>query len=240
MFFDLAFSDNREISFISFTNVFYTLFLGAACCMIYSSLKSKKRAWLFLLPVALIPLAVLSQFFIQDINSIITWDVIRAAFIIYTAAVLFLCGRLPEANPGKNVLPRRILALVIIIPLIMLADILDTDYGMTGVIFIILFYLAKPENRVFRTAAMTVAVFLQYAYPYIVPKVLEAYGFWLPGILPGSMSFRQNLNEFWFAMAAAPLVFFYNGKQGHKFKWAFYAFYPVHIAALAFIRSLIA
>jgi hypothetical protein len=38
------------------------------------------------------------------------------------------------------------------------------------------------------------------------------------------------------ALAAVPLICLYNGKRGPKIKWAFYVFYPVHLAVLVGVK----
>jgi hypothetical protein len=38
-----------------------------------------------------------------------------------------------------------------------------------------------------------------------------------------------------FALVSVAVILLYNGKPGRRFKWAFYWFYPGHIALLAFI-----
>ncbi len=51
-------------------------------------------------------------------------------------------------------------------------------------------------------------------------------------------TFRQ-MSFVWFALLAIPLLFLYNGRRGTaKLKYAFYIFYPAHIAALYLIDSL--
>jgi hypothetical protein len=184
--FDLAFEYAGEINFLRFTNVFYTLFLGAACVMAYELINKNN---------------------------------VNADFSIYT-------------------LLRRTLAVGAVIPIIILAHILDTDYGMLGVIYIFVFYLVNTENRAVRTLTMIAVVFIQYGYPYLFSIIDPAVRARLP-ILPGGIFFTYELTKFWFALTAAVLVCVYNGKQGPNakwVKWGFYAFYPVHIGVLALIH----
>ena len=236
--FDIAFKRytmdgvlNLNINFFAETNVFYTLFLGAACIAIYERVKTKKRPLLALVPLLIIPAAVIPAFIFQDM---ISWRILLSiGFLIYLAVELFLSHCLPESEAsGKIMLSRKILSLILTVPVFMLGSILDTDYGMYGVIFILFFYLMKPENRITRTIAMVCVVFLKYGYPYVWTLCNE-HGINL-FTLPGQMMFLENsFAPFCFAFAAVPFVFLYNGKQGPKIKWAFYAFYPVHIAVLA-------
>jgi len=95
------------------------------------------------------------------------------------------------------------------LPMLAIAEFFNTDYGMKGVLLIFVFYLADPENKVSRLVVLTAGMLVIY---------WEAWTF------------------FAFAMASAPLLLLYNGKQGPKVRWSFYAFYPVHISALGGIR----
>ena len=176
--FDLTFSPYFgrpfAVDYLRDTNVFFTLFLGAASVAVYEKLKPK----------------------------------------------LGVLALLPAAS------------------LCLLGNILDTDYGMYGVLFILFFYGMKPDNRLTRTAAMAAVVFIQYGYPYIFTV------FFRNGVelfrLPGQpVIFSQHVGHYFlFALAAVPLVLIYNGKRGPNpgwLKWAFYAYYPVHLAALGLI-----
>lgn len=239
--FDIAFMHygpvgrrNLNINFMSQTNVFYSLFLGVACIAVYEKLKTNKQTWRGLIPLLIIPAALIPTIIFEDV---INWRIpLSIGFLAYLGIELYLCHSLPEAEVGaKTALSGKILAIVPTVPIIMLGSILSTDYGMYAVIYIMLFYFAKPENRLTRTITMAVVVFFEYAYPYICGVCFNQYGIslFLP---PGRMMhFYYNLNNFWFALTAVILVFLYNGKQGPKIKWAFYVFYPTHIAVLAAI-----
>lgn len=234
--FDLAFhhyfDSPFEVNYFRNTNVFYTLFLGASCVAVYEKLKTKRLSWLISILFLIIPTTVSTTFMFPDIS----WRIpLSVGFGIYTVAALWLSQALPEMEiSAKTMLLRKAFALIATVPIFMLGSILSTDYGMYGVIAIVIFYFAKPENRITRAIAMAFVVFLEYGYPYVYTLYFER-GIRL-FLLPGKMMFpSHSLYEFQFALAAAILVFLYNGKQGPKVKWAFYAFYPVHIAALGVI-----
>ena len=224
---------NWSINFLNETNVFYTLFLGAAGIALYEKLQTKQRSWLALLPLFLVPLTFVVVPFLPEGFSWRTLMTIGCALSI--SVCFWLCNMLPAAEDiAKTKWPRRLLALLTTVPVFLLGSILSTDYGMYGVIFILVFYLAKPENRISRSIAMFVIVFMEYAYPYFY-WVCENAGVSL-FLLPGKMMhFAPSLSDFGFALAAVVLVFFYNGKPGPKVKWAFYIFYPAHIALLGII-----
>jgi hypothetical protein len=196
--FDLAFEYTGEISFLRFTNVFYTLFLGAACIAVFQ-LISKNR------PV---------------MGSDMQPSDMQPSFI--------------------QSLPRKLLAAAAAIPIMILAHLLDTDYGMLGVIYIFIFYLVNTENRVVRTLTMTAVIFVMYGYPYVYSVADTFFDVLLP-MLPGGIFYTYELTNFWFALTAAVLVCLYNGKQGPKanwVKWGFYAFYPVHLGVLVVIHLM--
>jgi len=134
--------------------------------------------------------------------------------VYFTLFLGVACIALYELLKTKLKLPWPLALLLAVVPSA-LGNMLTTDYGTLGVAFILVFYFAKPENRIWRTAAMILVVFTEYGVEFL--KFPSAY----------------NRGLFLFALLAAPLVFLYNGKQGPKLKWSFYAFYPVHLSALA-------
>ena len=93
------------------------------------------------------------------------------------------------------------------------AELLRADYGAFGiaVIFILYFFREKRETAVFCMAAAN------FAY-----SMLDLASGYLP---------LQAL-----AGAAAIPLLLYNGQKGLSIKYAFYAFYPVHIAAIMAIK----
>ena len=144
-------------------------------------------------------------------------------------------------NTKKSKLFRSILPILPMIPLVILGSILNTDYGMLGIIFIVVFYFAKPENKMTRTVAAAIIVFYEYGYPYIFVLFHER-DISLPYLGQMIIFNAQSvmLNNFMFALIAVLLIFLYNGKQGANSKWAFYAYYPLHIAALVAVRLILA
>jgi hypothetical protein len=129
---------------------------------------------------------------------------------------------------------RKFIALLFVIPVSDLGAFFDVGYGMYGVLYIVLFYIMEPENRVLRTVAAFIIVFVEYAYPFIYGKLLD-YGINAP-YLPGAPAvIRYDLYAFLFALISLPLIYFYNGRQGPKVGMAFYLFYPVHIAVIGAI-----
>jgi len=132
-----------------YVNIFYTLFLGVACVVLYEKLKTKINRFFAVLPA---------------------------------------------------------------LPLLYIAETAGLDYGRIGVGLIFALYLANPESRAGRTIVLTIGMLMLY---------------------------RRNMERLMFAMVSVLLIFLYNGKQGHKAKWAFYVFYPAHITILGAIRFIL-
>ena len=132
---------------------------------------------------------------------------------------------------------RRIIPVLPMIPIVSAGRILNTDYGMSGIIIILIFYFAKPETGITRAAAAAGFVICKYGYLCIFALFRER-GIYLPYLgqrIPFSAP-GAGLYCFLFALISVPVIFLYNGKQGPKLKWSFYAFYPVHIAVLTAIK----
>lgn len=89
---------------------------------------------------------------------------------------------------------------------IFLAEYLKTDYGMFGVILIILMYFVRFN----KFQNLVVGLSTRYFY------------------------------GFFYQMTSFVLMYFYNGEKGKGFKYFFYAFYPVHLTLIYFLRMYIA
>lgn len=187
--FDLAFyryfGNQFTVNFFRDTNVFFTLFLGAACIAVYEKLKEKLPLWITI----------------------------------------------------KNAIIVNILAFIPLLPILYIANYIKTDFGMLGVAYILIFYFAKPASKIARSIAMAAVVTYHYAYPYIYSKTGGFLSITPPPIR--GLFYTNNLYKFYFALIAVVLIYLYNGKQGLKVKWAFYAFYPIHIALLAAIKCFV-
>jgi len=225
---------NLGINFIRNTNVFYTLFLGAACIAVYEKLKTKKRAWLALLPGLLVPATLLANF-LPDSFIFRPMDVAAIVMGLYTAGVLCFAHFLPE-NEHEHVsdipFSNKIIPFLVPLPFLLTAGIFSTDYAAPGVALIFTLYLFKPENKISRTIVLAAGVIYLYGL-----NLFNTYGEDINGmfVITGRSLNQYELRNLLFAFIAIVLLFFYNGKQGRKAKWAFYAFYPVHISILAII-----
>jgi len=232
--FDLAFSG--DISFVYNTNVFYTLFLGVAYIEIYEKMKNKKNQWIALLPIIAIPAILLVNFTPFHIYGL---HIAGATIALCILLIYTLAHKLPDnANFGKVSCQKNIVAIIAGIPLLILAELLTTDYGYFGVGLIFLVYLMNPENKLLRSLALSMGaifhygggvfgeVWTEYEGEFIIERFINLHG----------------ISALTFALLAAVLVFFYNGKYGTKsaiVKYGFYAFYPIHILFLTQISRLL-
>lgn len=104
-----------------------------------------------------------------------------------------------------------------------------TDYGITGVLTIILFYLCRG----FRLAPLAQIAGMVYINCFAI------LGRTIPLVI-GSLSFDFPTQGF--AVLSLLLIWMYNGKKGRSSKalqYGFYAFYPVHMLILAMIVAAI-
>jgi len=209
-----------ETSFISNTNIYYTLFIGTACIAFYEILKSKLTA---LKPS-------------KESTNEQTSEQKSEQTIAQTIEQMIE----PESGTTSKLIPAALL-LLLMIPVSLLTLLVGNDYGMLGVTCILVFYFAKPENRLTRTIAATCIVTYMYGLP-----VIRAYMASNVGIDNASGPLQAImmrvpiglLGNFVFVLISVILILLYNGKQGPKIKWAFYAFYPAHLAVLAVIKYI--
>jgi len=224
---------NWGISFLRQTNVFYTLFLGVACVAVYEQLKLKKDAWVALLPILFVPATLLGNF-LPESFPIRPLTIATIVMALYTTGALCFAHFLPNAAETDTEISfkKKIIPLIVVVPIIITAGAFKSDYDMFGVGLIFLLYLANPESKIKRAIVMTAGILYHYGF-----DIVSTYSQYFDD---GTVNIYHRLNVFGlfnllFAIISVILVFFYNGKQGTKAKWAFYAFYPAHIAILATI-----
>ena len=88
---------------------------------------------------------------------------------------------------------------------------LETDYGFLGIITPVLVWLGRSKAE--KLAGFTI-------------------GLCLLSVKLGTVQF--------FSLVAVILLYFYDGKRGNRsLKWAFYAYYPLHIAVLYGISQIV-
>lgn len=118
-------------------------------------------------------------------------------------------------------------AVVPVAAIVLLCEILGTDYGGFGVLCVLLPYLFW-ESKPARIIALGSVV----ALIYIVVSHFQGFGmplYWIYAPENVGSMVRETL----FALAGVGLIALYNGQPGSKKgKWFFYVFYPAHLLAL--------
>ena len=118
-------------------------------------------------------------------------------------------------------------AVVPVAAIVLLCEILGTDYGGFGVLCVLLPYLFWESKPARITALGSVVALI-----YIVVSHFQGFGmplYWIYAPENVGSMVRETL----FALAGVGLLALYNGQPGSKKgKWAFYIFYPAHLLAL--------
>lgn len=120
------------------------------------------------------------------------------------------------------------LSIPLICILAILAEILNFDYGVIGVLMIVTFFIFK-ESKVKMTLIEILLMFIFYLeksthYSYTIANI------------------RYLLFQLLFSISSLLFVAFYNGKRGKNTKRiqiAFYCFYPVHLTLLVILKYFI-
>ncbi len=86
-----------------------------------------------------------------------------------------------------------------------LAECLGTDYGAFGILLILIFYLVPKKGW----ACILFAATTLFAAFFMDSQPIQAY-----------------------SLLAVPILLCYNGQRGFKVKYAFYAYYPLHLLIL--------
>jgi hypothetical protein len=209
-----AFFGRLNIDFLSFTNVFYTLFLGVLAVSVYQGVSALRRPVL-----ALLPYTLLLPLFFRHAQRIVLLLAALYAAMAYILSRLLPARDEPGSPPAGSPFTR-LAALTVIIPLIWLAELLGTDYGGFGVVFILALYFAGAKKM--KLVFLFIFVCLEYGSANIFRD--------------GNSTARALLGT---ALLAVPLTALYNGRRGPNLKWVFYAFYPVHLALLAALAFFI-
>ncbi|MBS5822272.1 MAG: hypothetical protein KID00_00185 [Clostridium argentinense] len=125
---------------------------------------------------------------------------------------------------SKNQLLNNISKIIAILALVASSYLFHTEYGIYGVLTILAFKLFKCNFTKLIIAQVIVNII------YIVP--IYKYVF-INGYI--------NLGIFIQSTSLLSLIFIkkYNGEKGKSFKYAFYAFYPLHILLLYIIKKLL-
>ena len=111
---------------------------------------------------------------------------------------------------------------ILILPILVLAYSLPIQYGVYGVLMILVFGL-------FTNRWLQLALFVLMSLLFIEWPLLECLDW--TARYPG-------MSQWFSLMAFIPLIF-YNGKPGKYNKWFFYLYYPIHIAIIFLIKYVV-
>lgn len=204
-----------KADFLQHTNIFFTLFFAVAVIHIYETLRCQSRK-IQLAGAAFGILGVVLEFLLV----VLTGDGLICLSFAYAwiLGTLFLYSKLPEGGKPDGKVLSSVLAAIPTLLIFLVAGLSKCDYDWFGVLLITMLYFVRAP----KWSAVLLAAAMALYYGLLQPL---RYGFY-PWYLI-------------FALAAAVLVFFYNGQRGRDYKWAFYWAYPAHIAVLAALRLLL-
>lgn len=134
-----------------------------------------------------------------------------------------------------------------------LAKALHSDYGMKGVIAIVMIYLIKMGSRKRACFYALTAFTAETLYRYLTNQTSEE--IWISiclvllifiacnipfvnvsAVLCACLFIASlNFSSVYSVFAVVP-VFFYNSRRGRSLKWFFYLFYPIHLILLSLLR----
>lgn len=122
----------------------------------------------------------------------------------------------------------------VIVPVCWLCDFMQTDYGSFGVLLICAMYLARDSRAavIALLCLLTVHHCMRITVNTVAPEAMVQFSGYL---------LKPRFNPQILACLAGIPIAAYSGKPGRRLpKYAFYAFYPVHLVVLFIIGYIIA
>ncbi len=114
----------------------------------------------------------------------------------------------------------KLLAFLVVISIMLIAQLTHCDYGWFGVVIIFLFYYFK-ENKIYMNISFILAVLIKYMIAYLnYPATIQIY----------------------LAIATCLSLLFinlYNHKKGKNIKYFLYIFYPLHLMLLFLLNFIL-
>lgn len=138
-----------------------------------------------------------------------------------------------------DVLPKKykLIGVFLDVILMIIAEFLQTDYGWFGVCLIICIYLFYNDTKTDITKNEYSITFFNnnilFTLVFFSLVVIKFSNYFVAGSY--TMAIVQILGTFF------PIIFMllYNGKKGHRMKYFFYTFYPLHLLILVILHYLI-
>lgn len=157
---------------------------------------------------------LLRLFLIAVIAQVAFFNLFGGLDTIFTLLLGLLCILIYEKESDK------IISLIVIITIGISALLLNFDYGLYGILMIIFFHIFY-KSKAKKSIAFTILVLLHFSILIYSSKDISLL---LPMVSTLSTLIFINL---------------YNNKQGLKFKYLFYIYYPLHLYVLWIIKLLI-
>jgi hypothetical protein len=158
----------------------------------------------------IIELGLLGYYFISKENMLLNFNIFWT--LLFGLFGLYLIGR-------KEVYLR-----ILVIPLIIVAELLQFSYGAYGVLMIVLFGLYQNRLTSFFHLIFLNLLFIDW-------PLFELFNI-------SEMAKYPYLQ--WFSILAFIPIFLYNKQLGkYQLKWFFYLFYPAHLLILFFISDFL-
>ena len=217
-FFDIAF--HSELNYLINTNVFFTLAFAIATIYIYERLQVLSKEVNYLSGVITIILIFGFKYLID--TRFLSRSSISMLMLGMVIALIVILANLKTKKDEVN----HVLCLIPSLLILYLTYVMHTDYGVRGVLMIVLIYLAK--GRINKLTMMALGIFMIYGLN-VVYDLMKLNSYYLV----------YDLAFYLFANIALVLIYNYNGLLGKKMKWFFYIFYPLHIAILYFLANII-
>jgi hypothetical protein len=219
MFFDhfaVAILDANSTIYLVFRILGRVAFVLFAYMVVEGFLKTSnlKKYFLRLLGfAAIIELFIVGFYFVSDVNYMIHFNVIWPL-------VLGLLGLIILKQ--KSIWLR-----LLVIPLVFLAEYINTPYGAYGVLMILIF--AIYSNNVTKLLFLVALNFLFIEVPLLRYLDLGQYA-----------RYSSDMWFQWFSLIGMAFIFLYNGKLGKlNTKWFFYIFYPLHLVVIYAIQYIL-
>ena len=174
--------------------------------------------------------------FLNNTNIFYTLFLGGVAIVAFQWIARYLTQRFSGDSPEEPViphhysthLPQRVaiysFAALPTIGFMWIAEILGTDYGGYGVLFIFLMYVIKSPKWLVLMVLTVMNVFQHRGlWPFFIGEIPIPIGFYL--MIPATL-------------LTVPLIAMYNQQRGPSLKWLFYIVYPAHLAVLAGLAFL--
>lgn len=193
----------------------------------------------YLTRLALFALISEVPFDLATSETAISWEKQNTFFTLFAGALSILIIQ-KSSSLVKNKAASVLLSLLPTLALAALCYKLKSDYGIWGVLFIVLMYITKeryPLMLISGAAALSPGYFLYRLFVNIdnsTSVTLSTFPAWF---MKNQEVLCRNFYTEAYGIAALLLIYLYNEKKGNQLPKAFYYFfYPVHLLIIGIIR----